>query len=218
MIDDAPVVGTPVHVATQEDKSASGRIKASDPEGEDLRFSIKNGAGPVNGSVSLDRDGRWTYKPAANFFGVDAFVVLVSDGTSTVEALVNVEVTSVNDRPDTAKDFGTAGENETKLFNLVANDSDVEDGAPTLVSFQVKDVDGISLSNSAARAAFTIEGGQLKFNPGSLFDRLDGGDHAEIEISYTARDANGATSAGEFVLKVNGSTDPECHHGQQQLQ
>jgi Ca2+-binding RTX toxin-like protein len=88
-----------------------------------------------------------------------------------------------------------------------ANDYDVEDGRPTLAGFTVTGVSGIALTNAAVTAAISIEKGQLKFNPGNLFDGLSDGQHATITISYTAVDSEQGSATGTFTLTVNGVTD-----------
>jgi VCBS repeat-containing protein len=112
-VNDLPAVGNPADSAwdadngryrasTQEDTPRSGRIAADDVDGHTLNFST---AQPAHGTVEIDPlTGDWTYTPDANFHGMDAFVVTVSDGHGGSTAVtVAVEVTPVNDAPS----FGT---------------------------------------------------------------------------------------------------------------
>jgi Ca2+-binding RTX toxin-like protein len=132
-----------------------------------------------------------------------------------VDAVVNVAVAPVNDAPVTVDDAATVGENQSMAFNLAANDTDVEDGAPpSLTGFQVTGVSGINMDPANAQSAFAIDqDGQLQFTPGNLFDGLNTGENASVSISYTVKDSAQATSTGNFTLTVTGETDANVING-----
>lgn len=203
----APVVTSPSTAMTDEDTPLSGQVVATDVDGDTVTYTLK-GDGAAHGTVNIDEHGNWTYTPGANYNGSDSFIVTVSDGHTTVDTTVDLTVNSVNDLPQTAADHATVGEHDTASFNLVDNDTDVEDGMPHLSGFSVTGVDGINLSNDAATSAFHIGAdGQLQFDGGNLFGDLNDGDHATVTISYTAEDNNGGHTTGEFTLTVDGVTD-----------
>ncbi len=203
----APVVTSPTTAVTDEDTLLSGQVVATDVDGDTVTYTLK-GDGAAHGTVTVDERGNWIYTPVANYNGNDSFVVTVSDGHTTVDTTVDLTINSVNDLPQTVADHATVGEHDTASFDLVSNDTDVEDGMPHLSGFTVTGVDGIDLSNDAVAAAFHIGAdGQLQFDGGDLFGDLNDGDHATVTISYTAEDNNGGHSTGEFVLTVDGVTD-----------
>lgn len=207
-VDDLPQVTTPVTVTLDEDTAATGQVQATDADGDDLSYAVKQGSGPAHGQVTIDADtGAWSYTPAGDYNGADSFTVLVSDGDDVVEAVVNLDIDPVNDAPVAVDDLGSVGEDEVKLFDLVGNDTDIEDGRPILVGFDVTDVAGITLPAAQAEAAFSIENGQLKFAPDGLFDDLAAGQSATVTISYTVADSAGLQSTAEFVLTVEGQDD-----------
>ncbi|NOH80028.1 VWA domain-containing protein [Vibrio sp. RE86] len=85
-------LGESISVTTDEDNSVDGILTASDPNEDDLTFSLDSA--PANGSVDVGADGSWEYTPNVNFDGDDSFTVLVSDGfggtdTLTVNIIVN---------------------------------------------------------------------------------------------------------------------------------
>jgi Ca2+-binding RTX toxin-like protein len=211
-VDDAPVVVTPVAVTTNEDTPATGQIVATDVDGDTLTYSIK-GDGAGHGTVTIDDHGNWSYTPAANYNGGDSFIVSVSDGHSVVDSTVSLTINPVNDAPHAVNDVATVGENESALFNLTGNDTDVDDGAPSLTGFHVTGVDGIALTPEQVSSAFSIVNGQLQYTPGSLFDSLNDGQHATVSISYTAEDSGHASTSGQFTLTVNGVTDVNVING-----
>jgi VCBS repeat-containing protein len=213
-VEDAPVVA-PAAATTVEDAPVTGQIVATDADGDALTFAIK-GDGAAHGTVTIDANGHWSYAPAADYNGADSFTVLVSDGHVTTESTVSLTINPVNDAPVAVADAASVGENDTAVFNLTANDTDVENGHPSLTGFHVTGVSGIALNPDAVSAAFSIVDGQLKYNPGMLFDGLNDGQHATVSISYTAEDSDHAQTTGQFVLTVNGVTDVQVITGTNQ--
>ncbi len=203
----APVVTSSTTAITDEDTRLTGHVTATDADGDQLTFTLVPDNSEHHGAFSIDAQGNWTYTPDQNYNGSDSFVVQVSDGHTTVDTTLDLTVTPVNDAPVAVNDVGTVNEHDTATFDLVANDTDVEDGHPVLSGFTVTGVDGINLSNDAASAAFHIVDGKLQFDGGDIFGALNDNDHATITISYTAEDSDGAQTPGEFVLTVDGVTD-----------
>jgi Ca2+-binding RTX toxin-like protein len=91
-----------VSFATQEDKSVSGQVLASDIDGDRLTWSLD--IAPAHGKVLLDAaTGKYTYTPAANYAGNDVFNVVVTDpsGTRAMQR-VEISVSPVADQPTLA--------------------------------------------------------------------------------------------------------------------
>jgi len=206
-VNDAPTVTSPVAASTDEDVPLQGQIVANDVDGNVLSYQA---GAAQHGTVSVDAQGHYTYTPDANFNGTDSFVIKVSDGIApAVDAVVNVAVAPVNDAPTTVADSATVGENQSRLFDLTGNDTDIEDGvSPHLTGFEVTGVSGINLSNASVQSAFAVDqSGQLRFTPGNLFDGLNTGENATVSIRYTAEDSAHLASTGSFTLTVTGETD-----------
>jgi hypothetical protein len=55
--------------------------------------SIPPAAGPSNGTVTIYENGSFTYRPAADFTGVDSFTYRLSDNIAADTAIVNISVT-----------------------------------------------------------------------------------------------------------------------------
>ncbi|HHX8340243.1 TPA: tandem-95 repeat protein [Vibrio alginolyticus] len=73
-------------------------------EGDDKVVSLDTNHGPANGTVSVNPDGSVTYTPNDNYHGTDSFTYIVTSGGVSESTTVNVDVTPVNDRPD-SEDF-----------------------------------------------------------------------------------------------------------------
>ena len=60
---------------TDEDKPVSGKVSATDVDGDALTFA--KGSDPAHGSVTVDDKGNWTYTPAKDYNGPDSFTITV---------------------------------------------------------------------------------------------------------------------------------------------
>ncbi|HGS5437239.1 TPA: tandem-95 repeat protein, partial [Vibrio parahaemolyticus] len=68
-------------------------------EGDDKVVSLDTNNGPANGTVSVNPDGSVTYTPNDNYHGEDTFTYIVTSGGVSESAIVEVNVTPVNDAP-----------------------------------------------------------------------------------------------------------------------
>jgi glycerophosphoryl diester phosphodiesterase len=181
-------------------------IKVADLLGNDTdadhdALTITAVSSAVGGTVTIDKDGIH-FVPASGFTGEASFQYTVSDGqggTSTAHASFDV-----NGVPVTVNDSGEVHVRDTATFDLVHNDTDVEDGHPHLTGFSVTGVNGANVSIDAATSAFHIVNGQLVYDGGDIFSSVPDGQQATVTINYTATDNDGAHSDGQFVLTIDG--------------
>jgi len=72
----------------------------TDANKDPLTAAVVPESNVAHGSLTLSRDGSFTYTPALNYNGPDAFTYLVSDGNGgTAKATVTLTVNTVNDAP-----------------------------------------------------------------------------------------------------------------------
>ncbi len=205
---DAPVASMDA-ISTPEDTPVSGKITASDVDGDSLSFDLV--AQPDGGTVTLDEGGNFTFTPDANVNGDVSFSVTVDDGhggTTTVE--VTVTVTAVNDAPVATADSGSTSEDTplvvTKDNGVLANDSDVDGDSLSVSGFTIEGVTGTFEPGKTA----TIEGvgkftlnadGSYRFEPAPNY-------HGDVpRISYSVSDGNGGTASGTLSLTVEAVDD-----------
>ncbi|NEO44624.1 MAG: tandem-95 repeat protein [Moorea sp. SIO4A3] len=121
----------------------------TDTEGDALTVTIE--AQQFNGTAVVNQDNTITYTPNDGFTGTDTFTYQVSDPTNPpVTATVSVDVTAVNEAPVATDDTASTELNTAVDINVLANDTDAEDDALTVVIDQqgangtavVNDVDG----------------------------------------------------------------------------
>ena len=124
----------------------------ADPDGASLTAVLD--AGPAHGTLDLRPDGSFTYSPAANWNGVDAFTYHANNGMYNSDpATVTIAVTPVNDAPIAVNDvYGTR---EELAFGL-----DQAGRAPQRHRYRERSAHGCPGHDSVAwRAIF--EGGRL---------------------------------------------------------
>lgn len=187
-----------------EDTVITGKVSASDPDGDALKYVMVEG--PANGTVVMNGDGSFSYTPKANFNGDDQFTYKVSDGSSDSNvATVKLTVTPVNDAPVALADDDTAN-SAVISGNVLDNDDDVDFND----TFMVTEVNGAS------------PGDEVLGKYGKLFMKDDGSgqywytlDQAAIEglapgaidydvFAYTIADERGATASSTLSIKVTG--------------
>jgi VCBS repeat-containing protein len=111
---------------------AAAGVLANDTPGDGGVTTVAEVAGPAHGTLTLDPDGSFTYQPALNWSGNDAFTYQAEAGGETSgSATVTIHVTALNDPPTTVPD--TYSTNEDSALNrnqpgvgVKANDSDPE--------------------------------------------------------------------------------------------
>jgi VCBS repeat-containing protein len=145
-------------------------------------------------------------------------------GASTADNLT-VTINGLNDPPVANPDVGSAHEKDTTSFDVLANDTDVDDHAVlSLVSIGTVTVTSANpvINGIDASKAFTMDPsfvgsnsqgdvthGEIHFAPGStLFAPLALGDTATVAVNYTMADEFGATSSSTLFLNVIGDNDP----------
>ena len=132
-----PPTSTDVSLQGDEDTTITGRIPASDPDGDVLTYQIANQ--PLHGSVVLDpRSGEFVYVPAANYHGTDSFEVSITDGRgNSTSSTVTLTVTAVNDLPVTADLNLNTDEDAAVAGQIVASDLDGDTLAYSLATAPV---------------------------------------------------------------------------------
>lgn len=99
----APVNDAPIYVGSAETVDEDGTLvitlQASDVDVEDtLTFAVDEQRPPAHGTALVVGD-TLTYAPMANRFGDDVIAVTCSDGITSVQGLLHVEIRGVDDPP-----------------------------------------------------------------------------------------------------------------------
>jgi len=118
---DPPVVQSD-GLLTQEDTPVNGQVVGSDPDGDDLTWTVVTQ--PTNGSLTFNSSfGSFTYSPDPDFFGLDSFEVVANDGAvDSAVSTIDITVTSVNDTPVVPPVTVNTSEDTPLVGTIVAND------------------------------------------------------------------------------------------------
>lgn len=169
------------------------------PVGSVLRVSSFDAVSAHGGTVTVNDNGAFVYRPAADFQGVDTFTYAVSDGQGNYAiATARIDVGGVNDKPVAQADAFAAPYQATLTVSaqqgLLANDSDV-DGDALRVSGSDRETEGGGTVTVAADGSFVYQAAQG-------FSGLD-------RFSYRVSDGRGGVSVGvATVLVAPGAHSP----------
>lgn len=178
-----PPTATAVPLATAEDTLGTGRITASDPDGNTLTYRLATG--PTQGSVTVDpATGVYNYTPKAHYHGEDSFAIAVEDGKGgSTTVTVKVTVTPVNDAP----------------YGMETNHTGRED-LPFSASVDTNDPDGDMLVYSLATGP---EHGSVVVNPDGTYVYTPAANyHGTDTFTLKADDGHGGTSMNKVTITL----------------
>jgi len=190
-VNDLPVP-TFTTLRVQEDTTKRGILTATDEDNDTVSFSIATQ--PLNGTISLDLNGSFTYTPKSNFNGSDSFTYRVSDGMGgSATQRVAITVTIINDAPTATFTTLTVQEDINKTATLTASDVDGNDALTfTLVS-------------QPQHATINLEAnGSFIYSPNSNFNGSD-------SFSYKVNDGtvdSAVQSVAVTVVSINDAPTP----------
>ncbi|RFM31359.1 Ig-like domain-containing protein, partial [Chitinophaga silvisoli] len=144
-------------VSVMEDVPATGNVLTNDTDVEGNTLTASLVTAPVNGTVTLNADGSFTYTPNANFNGSDSLVYQVCDNGSPSlcdSGVVRFNVTAVNDAPVAVDDDVTVTEDVPATGNVLTNDTDVE-GNTLTASLVTAPVNGTVVLNADGSFTYT---------------------------------------------------------------
>ena len=162
-VNDAPIA-TAASITTNEDTARTGTLTATDIESTSLTFAKV--AGPINGTVTVNTNGTYTYTPIANFNGTDSFTFKANDGSAdSAVATVSITVSAVNDSPvGTIDIIGNSKQGE--WLTATKNWTDA-DGIPLKFAFKWSTTkwlaDGSPVSSSSTVFWTDDENGNFQF-------------------------------------------------------
>ncbi len=204
-VNDTPIVKSESYTTAEDTTlqvSAFAGVLANDRDVENDPLTVTLVTGVANGALSLGGNGAFTYTPALNFNGNDAFVYRVSDGNSSATATATIVVTSVNDAPVAVADQYSMSQGTTlqiaALTGVLANDSDVDDPRSALQAIA---------RSLPTNGAVTLSGdGHFTYTPTADFSGIS-------TFTYQAVDPSGARSALTTVqITVNAVNGVAWHN------
>lgn len=182
-----PPVAADDAAETAEDQPVTIAVLAndSDPNGDSL--TVTEATAGSHGATTVNGDGTVLYEPDADYHGPDAFSYSVEDGRGGADsAQVSVTVTAANDRPDAVDDQATTRRNKPVVIDVLANDSDVDGDALTIVSVSPP---------SSGTAKIHHGGSSVQYRPRANFT-------GTATFTYTVEDGQGGASTATVTVTV----------------
>ncbi len=190
-VNDNPVASGDT-LTTNEDTPlviSAASLLANDADVDLDTLTISSATQPTHGTLVNNGNGTYTYTPAANYEGSDAFTYTVSDGNGgTDTAAVNITVQGLNDAPlnlvpgaqltdeDTPLVFSTPNGNRISVFDIDAKGSEME------------------VTLSAVNGAVSLGG-----TTGLTFSAGDGTADSLMTFRGTVSDLNSALNGLQFL-------------------
>ncbi|MBN2594796.1 MAG: tandem-95 repeat protein [Sedimentisphaerales bacterium] len=198
-IDVEPVEGTVTITMTNSAPISAGDAKAthmgvnlegkiqnfvSDPDGDPLITAIVTET--KNGTLTLDEDGNYIYKPDEGYVGTDSFTFTAYDGELDAEPVqLTATILITNTQPTLKNDTAQIVRGTTVVIDVLTNDSD-PDGDPFTVN------------------SFTYEGtGTLVLNEDNTFTYTPAkGFYGEESFTYTVSDGQIGAEPVETTVTI----------------
>ena len=124
----APVIISEPIITAKEDQLYSYQIKASDPDGDNLNYSLI--IKPEGMSINTEKNGLITWMPTNNQVGIHQVIVEISDGKYKVQQIFEIEVINVNNPPQILSYFPVnlnieINEGDSVKFEIQGTDVDL---------------------------------------------------------------------------------------------
>ncbi|MCW5631782.1 MAG: tandem-95 repeat protein [Rubrivivax sp.] len=219
----APVNDPPVAVAdlatTARDTPVVLQLAGNDTDVDLDALAVISVTVPSHGTAVLNADGTVIYTPAAQYVGADSFTYTVSDGQGgTAVGSVSITVIAVNRSPVATDDTASTPEDTPVVVAVLANDSDADGDALTVVLVSGPAHGSVVLN---ADRSFTYTPAANYFGADSFTYRVNDGqaDSAVATVSLTVTPVNDAPTIGPVAPRtinegspltlVVGGTDPD---------
>jgi len=196
-VNDAPVAANDAYTTNEDTPltAAAPGLLANDTDVDGDALSASVTSAPAHGTLTIAPNGSFTYTPAANYNGSDAFSYQAADGAGA-SAIANVTLTivPVPDPPIGTPDAYATDEDTTltvPLPGVLGNDTDADGDALTAI-----------LVAGPAHGTLTLQpSGALQYAPAHDYNGADG-------FTYRASDGTLRSDVTAVAITVNPVNDP----------
>jgi parallel beta-helix repeat protein len=145
----APVIISEPIITAKEDQLYSYQVEASDPDGDNLNYSLIIKPEGMSINTDTEKNGLITWMPTNNQVGIHQVIVEISDGKYKVQQIFEIEVINVNNPPQILSYFPLnlnieINEGDSVKFEIQSTDVDLN----TTLDYRWF-LEGESISNSS---------------------------------------------------------------------
>jgi ELWxxDGT repeat protein/VCBS repeat-containing protein len=163
-----------------------------DVEGDAMTAEVVTN--PSHGTLTLNANGSFTYKPTANYSGSDTFTYRAKDATGQSQPItVTITINAVADPPTAVNDAkSVVNDGSTHEVDVLANDTD-PDGNDTIK------VTAVTQGSQNGVVTITSNGAKVSYKPASGFTGSE-------TFTYTITDGTGNTKTATVTMTVTAAT------------
>jgi VCBS repeat-containing protein len=205
---DGPVAN-PDTASTTENAAVFVDVLSNDTDADDgATLTVTAASAPAGQGSASVVSNQVLFDPGSDFDHLavgDTEVVNVSytitdENGATSSSTIAITVTGTNDGPVANPDTATTDENTAVMIDVLANDTDADDGAVLTVT---------SASAPPGQGTASVVGNQVLFDPGTDFDHLAAGASSTVlvTVNYSISDDQGATASSTIAVTVTGTND-----------
>ncbi|BAV04820.1 thrombospondin type 3 repeat family [Filimonas lacunae] len=158
-VNDAPVANPDTYQVTEDstlrvDASAGVLANDYDADGEAIVSLVSQ---PSKGTLQLNADGSFIYTPQSNATGIDSFSYRACDlsGACSADVTVKFVIGDVNDAPVAVSDTATVAEDGSVIINVLANDTDADQGQVLTATLAAAPAHGTVVQNPDGTFTYT---------------------------------------------------------------
>ncbi len=171
------------NASVRKDGSIDVNVLVNDTDADGDKLTVTQATSSF-GTVAILADQKLSYKPNADFVGIDTVIYSITDGKGGTASSELVVTVFSNTAPVAVQDSAATDDRSPILIDVLKNDTDA-DGDVLKVS-----------AASALQGTVTIEADQrLRYTPKAGFNGVD-------TISYTVQDGTGATATSTVTVTV----------------
>ena len=213
-----PPAATSASFATDQDKSLTATLIASDPDGDPLGFRITKAPALGTATITDAANGIFTYVPGPGVSGDDSFSFKTNDGTfDSNEAVVAIAIRKINSAPTATGQTVALLEDGNTSGTLSAGDADHDPltfslvglpahGTATLVNTSTGSFTYSPAANYSGSDSFTFKATDGKVDSGLATVSVS---VAPVNDAPTAANASLSATEDQVASGKLAGTDPE---------
>ena len=206
-INDAPVATDDTATIGENGTPILVDVLANDSDADNgAVVTLTSASAPAGQGIASVVDGKVRFDPGTDFDDLAAGqtqTVIVTyeisdEHGATDTGSIAITVAGANDAPVANPDSDSTHEDVAVTVDVLANDTDADNGAVLTV---------VNATVTPGEGSVSIVGNQVRYDPSPDLDYLADGETLDVVISYTIEDEHGVQSSSTVTITVQGETD-----------